>query len=116
MPADTELLPRKSVLTGGFGRSIETNQGLAAALADLYSFGIPASELNTYMPNVNAVQTAELKSFAAANLSDGDLVIVGDYNVFKDDLVKRFPNMRIDVVKASELDIESATLRKADVQ
>jgi zinc protease len=116
VPADTELLPRKSVLTGGFGRNIETNQGLAGALADLYSFGIPASELNAYMRNVNAVQSAELRSFAAANLYGGDLVIVGDYNVFKDDLAKRFPNMKIDVVKATDLDIESETLRKSDTQ
>ena len=111
---ESELVPRKSVLTGGFGRNLETTQGLAGALADLYTFGLPTSELNSYMPSVNAVQGADLKTFAS-NLYGGDLIIVGDYSVFKDDLAKRFPNQKIDVIKASDLDIDSETLRKGDV-
>lgn len=114
--AEPELGPRRSVLTGGFGRNLETTQGLAGALADLYTFGIPASELNAYMSNVNAVKGSDLRSFAASNLHEGDLVIVGDYEVFKADLAKRFPNHKIEVIKASELDIESETLRKGDVR
>ncbi len=114
--ADAELAPRKSVLTGGFGRNLETTQGLAGALADLYTFGIPASELNAYMPSVNSVKSSDLTSFASGSLFNGDVIIVGDYAIFKDDLAKRFPNQRIDVIKASELDIESETLRKGDVR
>ena len=113
---DTELNPRKLVLTGGFGRNLETTGGLTGALADLYSFGIPTSELNKYMASVSAVGDANVKDFAAKYLSDGDLVIVGDYAVFKADLAKRFPNMRVDVIKVDDLNIESATLRKSDVQ
>lgn len=113
---DIELSPRKSVLTGGFGRNLETTQGLAGALADLYTFGIPASELNSYMPSVNAVKAADLRSFADSNLFGGDMIIVGDYEVFKDDLAKRFPNQQISLIKASELDIDSETLRKGDVR
>lgn len=116
VPTDAELTPRKSVLTGGFGRNLETTQGLAGALADLYSFGISADGLNAYSPSVNGVQSADLKTFASANLFEGDIIIVGDYAKFKDDLAKRFPGMKVDVVKASELDVESETLRKADVQ
>lgn len=113
--ADAELTPRKSVLTGGFGRNLETTQGLAGALADLYTFGLPTGELNNYMPSVNAVQSPDLKTFAAS-LYGGDIIIVGDYDVFKDDLAKRFPNQTIYVIKASELDIDSETLRKGDVK
>jgi zinc protease len=113
--ADAELVPRKSVLTGGFGRNLETTGGLTGALADLYSFGIPASELNSYMTNVTAVGSAGIKDFAAKYLSGGDVIIVGDYAKFKDDLAKRFPNMKIDVIKVDELNIDSATLRKSDV-
>lgn len=113
---DAELSPRKSVLTGGFGRNLETTQGLAGALADLYTFGIPAADLNSYMPNVNAVKAGDLKSFAGSNLFGGDLIIVGDYELFKEDLGKRFPNQQISVIKASELDIDSETLRKGDVR
>jgi zinc protease len=112
---DTELNPRKLVLTGGFGRNLETTGGLTNALADLYSFGIPTSELNKYMTSVSAVGAANLKDFASKYLYDGDMVIVGDYAIFKDDLAKRFPNMKIDVIKADELNIESPTLRRSDI-
>jgi zinc protease len=113
---ETDLNPRRLVLTGGFGRNLETTGGLTGALADLYSFGIPASELNNYMTSVSAVSPANVKDFASKFLHDGEIVIVGDYSIFKDDLAKRFPNMKIDVIRADELDIESPTLRKSDVQ
>ncbi|HTH38192.1 MAG TPA: pitrilysin family protein [Pyrinomonadaceae bacterium] len=114
--SEAELSPRKSVLTGGFGRNLETTQGLAGAIADLYTFRIPTSELNAYMSNVNSVQSVDLKEFASMSLFQGDIIIVGDYSVFKDDLAKRFPGQQIAVIKASELDIDSETLRKGDVR
>ena len=110
----TELNPRKMVLTGTFGRNLETTTGLAGAIADLYSFGIPASELNAYMKSVQTVSDAQIKSFAGENLKGGDIIIVGDYNVFKADLAKRFPNMKIEVIKADELDLDSESLRKSN--
>ena len=116
VPNETELAPRRSVLTGDFGRSLETNAGLASALADLYVFGIPASELNQYVSNVGTVRNSDIRTFASGYLNEGDLIIVGDYAVFKDDLAKRFPNQKIDVIKATELDIESETLRKGDLR
>jgi zinc protease len=110
--SDVELVPRKSVLTGNFGRNLETTGGLASALGDLYSFGIPTSELNSYITNVNNVKDAEIKSFAKANLNSGDIIIVGDYAKFKDDLAKRFPTVKVDVVKAADLDLTKDDLRK----
>ncbi|NOT47453.1 MAG: insulinase family protein [Acidobacteria bacterium] len=107
-----ELVPRKSVLTGNFGRNLETTNGLAAAVGELYSFGIPTSELNLYVSSVNGVTDAQIKDFASKNLLGGDIIIVGDYSVFKDDLAKRFPNMKIDVIKADELDLSKDNLRK----
>ncbi len=112
---DAELNPRKLVLTGGFGRNLETTTGLTGALADLYSFGIPTSELNRYTTSVTAVGPANVKALAAKYLYGGDLIVVGDYAKFKDDLAKRFPNMKIDVVKIDELNIDSPTLRKSDL-
>ncbi len=111
---EAELNPRRLVLTGGFGRNLETNQGLAAALADLYSFRLPADTLNTFMTSVMAVNDKQIKQFAAENFNSGDIIIVGDYSVFKDDLAKRFPNMDIEVIKADELDITKENLRKAN--
>jgi len=112
---EAELNPRKLALTGGFGRNLETTGGLAAALADLYSFYLPTNVLNSYMTSVGSVSEANVKAFAAEHLHDGDMIIVGDYSVFKDDLAKRFPNMKIEVIKADELNIESPTLRKSNV-
>ncbi len=110
--ADSELSPRKSVLTGGFGRNLETTQGLAAAVADLYSFDLPTGELNSYMKSVETVKDAQIRDFAKANLLGGDIIIVGDYAKFKNDLAKRFPNMKIEIVKAAELDLSKVDLRK----
>ena len=110
--AADELTPRKSVLTGNFGRSLETTAGLANAIGELYGFGIPASELNSYMTGVNAISDAQIKDFAAKNLSGGDLIFVGDYAVFKDDLAKRFPGMAVDVIKVDDLDLSKDNLRK----
>ncbi|HKX84153.1 MAG TPA: hypothetical protein VJL58_08035, partial [Pyrinomonadaceae bacterium] len=100
-----ELTPRKSALTGGFGRSLETTGGLASALAELYTFGIPTTELNKYMPGITAVTDAQIRDFASKNLLGGDVIIVGDYSVFKDDLAKRFPRMQVQIIKAEGLDL-----------
>lgn len=107
-----EIDPRKSVLTGGFGRNLETSGGLAGAIAELYAFGIPTTELNAYMPNVNAVTGPQIKDFASGNLLGGDIIIVGDYSVFKDDLAKRFPKMTVRVIKADDLDLSADGLSK----
>jgi zinc protease len=108
-----ELTPRKSVLTGNFGRNLETTAGLAAQIGELYSFGLPPGALNAYMNDVQAVTDKQIRDFAGANLTGGDLIIVGDYNVFKDDLAKRFPNLKIEVVKADELDLSNENLRRS---
>lgn len=109
---DTELGPRKLVLTGGFGRNLETTGGLAGALSDLYSFGISSAELNAYMKSVEAVSDAQIKTFAGANLKGGDIIVVGDYAKFKADLAKRFPGMNVQVVEAANLDISKNSLQK----
>jgi zinc protease len=111
VPAD-ELVPRKSTLTGNFGLGLETTGGLARAVSDLYSFGIPTSELNSFVSNVNGVTDAQIRDFAAKNLLGGDIIIAGDYSVFKDDLAKRFPNMMVDVIKADDLDLSKDNMRK----
>ncbi len=111
---NAELVPRKSVLTGNFGRNLETNAGLAAQIADLYSFGLSANELNSYMNSVEAVSDSQIQNFSKSNLYGGDVIIVGDYAKFKDDLAKRFPDMKVEVIKADQLDITKENLRKAN--
>jgi zinc protease len=107
-----ELDPRKAVLTGGFGRNIETTGGLVGALSDLYTYEIPASELNAFSNAINRVSDREIGAFAKANLLGGKIVIVGDHAKFKDDLMKRFPGVKLRVIKAEELDITKPDLTK----
>lgn len=110
--ANDELVPRKSVLTGGFGRNLETTAGLANALGDLYAFGIETSELNKYVAGVNGVSDSQIRDFASRLLLGGDIIIVGDYSIFKDDLAKRFPGIMVDVIKADDIDLSKPDLRK----
>ena len=107
-----ELNPRKSVLTGNLSRNLETNNGLAGALADLYSFNLVATELNSFIKSFQKVEDGQIISVAKNDLLGGDIIIVGDYAKFKDDLAKRFPNMTVDVIKADDLDLSKENLRK----
>ncbi len=109
---EAELTPRKLTLNGTFGSSLETTNGLAAKLVELYTFGLSADELNSYMTNVRNISAEQVKNFASANLNGGDIIIVGDAKVFMDDLKKRFPNQKIEVIAASDLDLNRADLRK----
>jgi zinc protease len=109
---EAELSPRKLVLTGDFGRDLETTVGMADKVGELYGFNLPTSELNSYIQNVQTTSSANLREFAQNYLKGGDLIIVGDYKVFKDDLAKRFPDMKIEVIKADELDLSKENLRK----
>jgi len=113
-----ELVPRKSTLTGSFGLGLETTAGLARAVAELYSFDVPPGELNSFVSNVKAITNADIKDFASKNILTGDMIIVGDYSLFKDDLTKRFPIgpgqpfTGVDVIKADDLDLSKPNLRK----
>jgi zinc protease len=110
---DAELTPRKNVLTGEFGRSFETNGGISGQIQDLLTFRLDFSSLDSFAADTSKVTAQQVKDFALFNLKGGDIIIVGDYRDFKDDLAKRFPNQNIEVIKASELDLNSDTLRKA---
>lgn len=109
---EKELIPRKAVVTGGFGRALETNSGLASRVADLYLYGLDPKKLNSFINDVGSVTDDQIKSFATDNLLGGDMIIVGDSKLFMDDLTKRFPNRTIEVIKASDLDLNRPSLRK----
>ena len=108
-----ELTARKLALTGDFGRDLASNNDLLARIVELYTFDLKPAELDSYIQNVNNVSDKSVKDFAGVNLKGGDMIIVGDYKDFADDLKARFPNMKIEVIKADELDLNSNTLRKA---
>ncbi|HRH42675.1 MAG TPA: pitrilysin family protein [Pyrinomonadaceae bacterium] len=111
---ETELIPRKSVLTGGFSRNVATTDGLAGTIGGLAVYDLPLSNINSYIQNTNAVTANQIKGFASSGLNsqNGLMVIVGDAKKFMDDLKKRFPKTPIRVIPLNKLDLESDKLEK----
>ncbi len=111
IPQD-ELTPRKAVLIGTFGRSLETVDGVVSQIASLALYGLKLDEINHYIPNVEAVTAPQVQQFARTrlNASSADVIIVGNAKLFLDDLRKRFDN--IDVIPLDQLDLNKAGLRK----
>ncbi|CAN5532025.1 hypothetical protein BH10ACI3_BH10ACI3_28260 [soil metagenome] len=107
-----ELTARQAVVVGNFGRGIETNAGMLGAISDLFANWLDASELDSYMQNVQSVDAKKVREFASQNLNGGDLILVGDYSIFKDDLAKRFPKIKVQVIKAADLDLSKDSLQK----
>jgi zinc protease len=113
--ADTELTPRKAALTGSFARGLETALGLVTQVASLALHGLSLSEINNYINNVQAVTASEVQKIAGTRLGakDANIIIVGRAKDFIDELRKRFPE--VEVIREDELDLNRATLRKANM-
>ena len=112
--SETELTPRKAVVIGNFGRSLETTEGLVAQIASLALYGLSLDEINRYISSVQAVTPAQIQKFAGSRLgaSDAAIVIVGDAKDFIEPLRKQFPE--VEVIKRDELDLDTGKLRKTD--
>ena len=111
---EAELTPRKAVVIGNFGRTLETTEGLVAQIASLALYGLSLDEINRYIASVQAVTPAQIQKFAGSRLgaSDAAIVIVGDAKDFIEPLRKQFTN--VEVIKRDELDLDSGKLRKTD--
>ena len=109
--SEDEMSPRRATLVGGFARNLETVDGLGGTVAGLANYGLPMSELETYAPNVRGVTPAQIQAFAAEHLQPGgfSVVVVGDAAQFIDALRAAHPN--VEVIPASELDLDTAALR-----
>jgi zinc protease len=109
--SDEELKLKKAALLGEFGMDTEEINGLIAQAGTLASYDIPLSELNRYMPQVEAVTPEQIQKLAAEKLTDDvSMVLVGDSKQFIEDLRKRFPLAR--VVRFSDLDLNETALVK----
>jgi zinc protease len=109
---ESELTPRKAVLVGGFGRALETTAGIVERVASLALHDLPLTDINSYIPGVQAVTGEAVRKFAASQLPGGtaNIIIVGDADQFVEALRKRFG--KVEVIPMEELDLESAVLRK----
>jgi zinc protease len=110
---ETELVPRKAVLIGGFGRSLETTDGLVSQVASRALYGLSLDEINNYIRNVQAVTPADIQKFAGARIGarGANIIIVGNAKEFIEPLRKQFQT--VEVIPFAELDLNTASLRKA---
>ncbi|HEX7831607.1 MAG TPA: insulinase family protein, partial [Thermoanaerobaculia bacterium] len=107
---EAELVPRKAVLIGEFGQLLETTSGIVDQISALALHNLPLTNINAYVPGVQAVTAEDVRKFATSNVgSDVNVVIVGDSSKFLEPLQKRFGE--VEVIKFDELDLNSATLR-----
>jgi zinc protease len=112
VPPD-ELVARKAVVIGNFGRSLQTTDGLVARMAALSLYGLNLDEINHYVSNVSAVTPEQVRTFARDHLEPGSIhiVVVGDASKFGPALKKQLPDVRI--IPASRLDLNNpVTLEK----
>ncbi len=109
---DAELTPRKAVLIGGFGRTLETTEGIVGQIASLALYGLNLNEINNYVSNVQAVTAPQIQKFAGSRLgvADSNIVIVGDAKDFIEPLRKQFTN--VEVIKREDLDLNNGSLHK----
>ena len=110
-PDAAELAARKATLAGGFGRNVATTGGLAGYLSNLALQGVELSEINRYIPSVEAVSADQVKAIAAQVLDPAraTLVVAGDAKVFGAALKARYPYAEI--IPAASLNLDSASLR-----
>lgn len=115
-PVDSELTPRKAVLIGNFSRNLETVGGLVSQVASLALNGLSLDEINRYIPNVQAITTADVQKFASTKLDakTSNIIIVGNAKLFLPTLEKQFKN--IEVIPVDQLDLNTALLRKKQQQ
>lgn len=108
-----EMTPRKATLSGNFARALETTAGLVSQISNFALLGVSLNTANEYIGSVGKVTGAEVAAFAGKRLAaDGaSLVLVGNASKFLDALKKDFPN--VEVIPEAELDLNSASLRKA---
>ena len=108
---EAELAPRRATLIGGFGRSLETVDGLGGLVANLALYDLPMSDLADYAGRVRAVTPQQVEAAFAGHLptDQASLVIVGDASKFIDGLRARYPN--VEVIPLTDLNLNSATLK-----
>jgi zinc protease len=115
-PAEAELTPRKAVLIGNFSRSLETVDGVVSQIAALALYDVGLDEINRYINSVQAIRSEDVQKFAGTRLDakTSNIIIVGNAKLFLPELQKKYPN--VEVIPMSELDLNTALLRKKQAQ
>ncbi|MCW3797909.1 insulinase family protein [Sphingomonas sp. BN140010] len=106
-----EMGTRQANIAGGFGRQLETVEGLGGIVATYVQSGVDPSEIGRFMSSVRAITPAQASEAARGLLTDqgATTVIVGDAKLFTDDLRKRFGD--VTVIPLADLKLDSPSLR-----
>jgi len=106
-----ELTARQAVVIGSFGRTLETTEDYAALLGNLSLYGIDRGEVGRYVSNVQAVTPAQVQAAGREvfDPSTASIIVAGDAAIFLPALKAKYPN--VEVIKATDLNLDSATLR-----
>ncbi|MDP3403400.1 MAG: pitrilysin family protein [Brevundimonas sp.] len=110
-PTAEELTTRQAILTGAFGRSLETVDGLGSLVAGLALYDLPMSELPAYVGKVEAIDGPAVQAAFAEHLpvDRASLVIVGDASTFIEALRAKYP--QVEVIPLTALNLDSAALQ-----
>jgi zinc protease len=102
-PSADELSLATSYLDGVFPIRYETTAAIAAALASLVLYGLPADYYDTYRDRIRGVTREDVHEAARAHLQPGalQLVVVGDPGVVREPL-RALALGRVEVVEAAE--------------
>ena len=109
--APAELNARKAALIGEFGRSVETTAGVAGEISALALFGLPLDRLSTYVADVNAITAEQVRAFSDQHFDPAraDVVVVGDAQIFWDQLRRQRRNA--ERIPVDELNLDTESLR-----
>ena len=110
-----ELRFAKEYLVGAFPMQSETPEQIAGRILSLSLYGLPSDYFQHYRDNLQAVSAAQVnmlapRYFGAANLS---IVLVGNVAAFHDALRQAYPGATMEELRASELDLLAADMRRA---
>jgi zinc protease len=110
-PATADALEKRRLFLGGsYARALETSSGFNAIVAGLILQGIEPGEAARFAERLSSVSPAAAADVASRLVTrdKASLVIVGNAATFLDDLRKIRPD--VTVIKASDLNLNSATL------
>jgi zinc protease len=106
-----EMGTRQANIAGGFGRQLESVDGLGAIVTSYVQSGVEPAEIGRFMTSVRAVTPEGASEAARALLAPAGTttVIVGDAKLFADDLRKRFGE--VIVIPMAEVSLDKPALR-----
>ncbi len=109
-----ELHFAKEYLIGAFPMQSETPDQIAGRILSLALYALSPDYFQHYRENLEAVTAAQVNALAPRyfNTSSLSIVLVGNVSAFHDALKQAYPDATYDELRASELDLLAADMRR----